>query len=131
MLSQQGNGNEETFPIHSCRSGPDELQRHRRGRAENLMLGLSAARVATLDLRVNQQHDRDAASRNRINESHAPIASAGLGADYTTNGYRDSNGGTRTSPAALQLTQTLFDMSSGAPDAAGKRPVFRTVTLSD
>ncbi|WP_406671286.1 outer membrane channel protein TolC [Raoultella terrigena] len=80
--------------------------------AENLMQVYQQARVSNPDLRKSAA-DRDAAFE-KINEARSPLLpQLGLGADYTyTNGYRDANGqDSNVTSGALQLTQTLFDMS--------------------
>ncbi|WP_404685167.1 outer membrane channel protein TolC [Raoultella terrigena] len=80
--------------------------------AENLMQVYQQARISNPDLRKSAA-DRDAAFE-KINEARSPLLpQLGLGADYTyTNGYRDANGqDSNVTSGALQLTQTLFDMS--------------------
>lgn len=80
--------------------------------AENLLQVYQQARNSNPDLRKSAA-DRDAAFE-KINEARSPLLpQLGLGADYTySNGYRDDNGrNSNETSGALQLTQTLFDMS--------------------
>ena len=80
--------------------------------AENLLQVYQQARVSNPDLRKSAA-DRDAAFE-KINEARSPLLpQLGLGADYTyNNGYRDRSGmNSNTTSGALNLTQTIFDMS--------------------
>lgn len=80
--------------------------------AENLLQVYQQARLSNPDLRRSAA-DRDAAFE-KINEERAPLLpQLGLGADYTyTQGFRGNRDiNSNASSAALQLTQTLFDMS--------------------
>lgn len=83
--------------------------------AENLLQVYQQARESNPDLRKSAA-DRDAAFE-KINEARSPLLpQLGLGADYTyTNTYKtpgtDGELNQSTTGAALQLTQTIFDMS--------------------
>ncbi|MDY4375126.1 outer membrane channel protein TolC [Pectobacterium carotovorum] len=80
--------------------------------AENLLQVYQQAKSTNPDLRSSAA-TRDAAFE-KINESRSPLLpQLGINAGYTYNkGYRDSNGvNSNEKSAALQLTQTLFDMS--------------------
>nr|WP_304412045.1 outer membrane channel protein TolC [Serratia sp. M24T3] len=80
--------------------------------AENLMQVYKQARESNPDLRASAA-TRDAAFE-KINEARSPLLpQLGLGLDYDyTNGYRDANGvNSKVASGALQLTQTIFDMS--------------------
>ncbi len=80
--------------------------------AENLLQVYQQARLSNPDLRQSAA-DRDAAFE-KINESRSPLLpQLGLGADYTyNNGFRDAKDVNSTAASgALQLTQTIFDMS--------------------
>ncbi|CRL43912.1 Outer membrane protein TolC precursor [Sodalis glossinidius str. 'morsitans'] len=80
--------------------------------AENLLQVYQQARSSNPDLRRSAA-DRDAAFE-KINEQRAPLLpQLGLGVDYTyTQGFRDNRDiNSNESSTALQLTQTIFDMS--------------------
>lgn len=80
--------------------------------AENLLEVYQQARLSNPDLRQSAA-DRDAAFE-KINESRSPLLpQLGLGVDYTyNNGYYDRrNVNSNVASGALQLTQTIFDMS--------------------
>ncbi|KHN50064.1 outer membrane channel protein TolC [Pectobacterium fontis] len=80
--------------------------------AENLLQVYQQAKNTNPDLR-SAAATRDAAFE-KINEARSPLLpQLGINAGYTYNkGYRDSNGvNSNEKSAALQLTQTLFDMS--------------------
>lgn len=80
--------------------------------AENLLQVYQQAKSTNPDLRSSAA-TRDAAFE-KINESRSPLLpQLWINAGYTYNkGYRDSNGvNSNEKSAALQLTQTLFDMS--------------------
>ena len=80
--------------------------------AENLLQVYQQARLSNPDLRQSAA-DRDAAFE-KINEARSPLLpQLGLGADYTYNsGFRDQRDvNSNQTSAALQLTQTIFDMS--------------------
>lgn len=80
--------------------------------AENLLQVYQQARLSNPDLRRSAA-DRDAAFE-KINEKRAPLLpQLGLGADYTyTQGFRGNRDiNSNASSAALQLTQTIFDIS--------------------
>lgn len=80
--------------------------------AENLIQVWQQARQSNPELRKSAA-GRDAAFE-KINEARSPLLpQLGLGADYTwSNGFRDANGvNSNATSAALQVTQTLFDMS--------------------
>lgn len=80
--------------------------------AENLLQVYQQAKSTNPDLRSSAA-TRDAAFE-KINQARSPLLpQLGINAGYTYNkGYRDSNGvNSNEKSAALQLTQTLFDMS--------------------
>lgn len=80
--------------------------------AENLLQVYQQAKNTNPDLRSSAA-TRDAAFE-KINQARSPLLpQLGINAGYTYNrGYRDSNGiNSNEKSAALQLTQTLFDMS--------------------
>ncbi|MEH2920704.1 outer membrane channel protein TolC [Samsonia erythrinae] len=80
--------------------------------AENLLQVYQQAKNTNPDLRSSAA-TRDAAFE-KINEARSPLLpQLGINADYTYNkGYRDNDGvNSNEKSAALQLTQTLFDMS--------------------
>jgi outer membrane protein len=82
------------------------------GQAENLMQVYRQAKESNPDLRAAAA-TRDAAFE-KINEARSPLLpQLGLGLDYDyANGYRDANGvNSKIASGALQLTQTIFDMS--------------------
>ncbi|MFC0228287.1 outer membrane channel protein TolC [Serratia aquatilis] len=80
--------------------------------AENLLQVYKQARESNPDLRKIAA-DRDAAFE-KISEARSPLLpQLGLSAGYSyTNGFRDANGSnSNVTSGALQLTQTIFDMS--------------------
>ena len=80
--------------------------------AENLLQVYQQARESNPDLRQSAA-ERDAAFE-KINETRSPLLpQLGLGVDYTyTSGFKDARDTeSNVTSGALQLTQTIFDMS--------------------